>query len=106
MKKSNILLHMILDKQLQKILLSEKLSLSELSQKTGIATQTLHNWINGAKPKNIDQLKKVANFFNISIDELCFGRELENTSSPIQNHQDEINAGVFEVVLRRVKNNE
>lgn len=69
----------------------------------GISVKTLHNWLSDQKPKDLEQVKKVADFFQISIDSLCFGEGIKSTQEAIENYRDEINAGVFEVVLRRVK---
>ena len=92
--------------QLAKILkeLSEErgITISMLSKKTGVPQQTLHNWISGVEPKNLTQVKKVADFFEVSLDYLCFGKEVKKPDD-ITSYRDEINAGVFEVVLRRVK---
>ena len=78
------------------------ISISSLSKKTGTPAQTLHNWISGVEPKNLSQVKKVADFFEVSLDYLCFGKEVKKPDD-ITSYKDEINAGVFEVVLRRVK---
>ena len=77
-------------------------TISMLSRRTGVAQQTLHNWSSNVKPKNITQVKKVAEFFNVSLDYLCFGTEIK-VPNTITAHSDDINAGVFEVVLRKVK---
>lgn len=82
------------------------LSIPLLAKETKISRQTLFNWSAGQKPSNISQVKVVADFFNISIDDLCFGDPKKSSSeskSVIDQHKDEINAGIFEVVLRRIK---
>ena len=78
------------------------ITISMLSKKTGVPQQTLHNWNSGVEPKNFTQVKKVADFFEVSLDYLCFGKESKKPED-ITSYRDEINAGVFEVVLRRVK---
>lgn len=76
-----------------------------LAKKTGISRKTIENWIDGQKPQNLEHVKKVAEYFGMTVDELCFGPTLKPTLtiSELENHREEINAGVFEVVLRRVK---
>lgn len=73
-----------------------------LARATGIAPQTLNNWRAGQEPRSISQLKRVADYFEVSLDYLCFGKE-SMKKEIIEDFSDEINAGVFEVVLRRVK---
>ena len=96
---------MILKEQLTYLLDQEKISLSFLANETGIPVQTLHNWLNGVAPRGLNQLKKVSDFFGITIDELCFGTfsKSDTNQEPFINYKDEINAGTFEVVLRRVR---
>ena len=50
----------------------QKLGISqrELSQKLQIPVTTLFGWENGAREPNIDNLVRIADFYNISIDEL------------------------------------
>lgn len=76
-----------------------------LASKTGISRKTLSNWIDGQKPQNLEQVKIVAEYFNLSVDELCFGPSFKSTTetSELEKYRDEINAGTFEVVLRRVR---
>lgn len=98
---------MNLDRNLNYLLKLNKIKLSDLSVSTKIPKQTLHNWLYGAEPKNILQVKKAAECFKVSIEDLCFS-DLEKGSKnkPEDNfkkYHEEINAGVFEVILRRVK---
>ena len=60
-------------KNLNDYLLSNNLSLSEFSRQIEFPVSTLHGWVNGVEPKSIRDLKKVATYLNLSIDELCFG---------------------------------
>ncbi len=89
---------MKLKEQLEYYLVIKGISASRLSKLSGVSKSTISDWLSGTNPRNISQVKKVADVFGVSLDELCFGK-IEN----IKNYQDEINAGVFEVVLRRIK---
>ncbi len=51
-----------------------KLSQAELGDKLGLAQRTISNWEHGQNP-NIDGLVRLADFFDISIDELV-GRKI------------------------------
>ena len=76
----------------------------ELSKLSQVPKQTLHNWLSGADPKNLDQIFSVAQIFGLSIEELCYGeRSKSQPKLGLKDFEDEINAGIFEVVLRRVK---
>jgi len=92
---------MQLNKILKSLLQKRGLSITSLSKDTGIPIQTLHNWLNGAEPRSFSQVKRVADYFEITLDEICYG--IKPSNELIDSYEDEINAGVFEVVLRRIK---
>lgn len=61
-----------LKKNLRSKLIENKIKIQYLADQTGISRKTLENWLEGQKPRDIEQVKKVADFFKISVDELCF----------------------------------
>jgi len=93
---------MEISKQLQQLINMKGINISQLAKEVGISSKTLHNWTTGQKPRDIDQVKQVADYFGVSIDELCFGLQATSSISNFENHKDEINAGIYEVVLRKV----
>ncbi len=84
---------------LKRLLREQDMTVAQLSRQLSIPRQTLDNWLSGQEPRSLKQVKKVAEYFGVSLDYLCFGEEEEK----IQEYGQEINAGVFEVVLRRIK---
>jgi len=50
---------------------------AQVSKATGVATSTLTNWKKGAYKPKLDKLQKIADYFNVSLDYLMFGHELE-----------------------------
>jgi transcriptional regulator with XRE-family HTH domain len=93
----------LIAKNLKKHLRDNDMSVAKLSRATKVPAQTLNNWLADLEPRNIGQVKIVADYFKIGLDELLFD-DPPKRNNPLKNHEDEINAGVFEVVLRRVKN--
>ena len=90
-------------KQQLRILINENgTTLSNVSKQTKVPTQTLHNLLSGTEPRSLKLVKKVVDYFEVSLNFICFGIKPEE-SSKIEDFGDEINAGVFEVVLRRIK---
>jgi len=59
-----------------------EMSVTKLSKKSKVPTQTLHNWLSGVKPKDICQIKNVADVFGVSVDDLCFAEKLEGQALP------------------------
>lgn len=99
---------MRLKDNLRGLIKSREITIAHLSRVTKIPLQTLHGWLSGVEPRSLKQVKIVAEYFEQSIDELCFEKlkvenKRETTKNRIVEFQDEINAGTFEVVLRRVK---
>ncbi|MBF0313368.1 MAG: helix-turn-helix transcriptional regulator [Oligoflexia bacterium] len=109
------MLSMELKRIFKQLIKENETSVAKVSKATKIPTQALHNWLTGVEPKSFTQVKRVADFFQVSLDYLCFGIQKESGSArsdfsarkdhaeTIQKYNDEINAGIFEVVLRRVK---
>lgn len=93
---------MKLSNNLKILMEKNKVSLVELAKLSKVPKQTIHNWLSGAEPKSIEQIRSVALVFDLTIEELCFNEDVSIKNS-IDRFSDEINAGIFEVVLRRVK---
>lgn len=89
---------MKLDKNLKKMMESKKLSLKNLSDHVGVPSSTIHGWLNGAAPKSLVDLKKIADFFKVSIDELCFG--VPEKSVHVVRERVVGDLGTVELVLR------
>lgn len=93
---------MVLDKTLKRLMSHKNLSVTKLSKLTDIPVSTLHGWLNGIEPRSITQLKAVSDYFEISLESLCFGED-SIFCSKLDCYQEDIKAGIYEVVLRRVK---
>lgn len=93
---------MELKKRLKHKIESNGLSVSRLAKRTGVPNTTIANWLAGQSPKNIQQLKKVANHFDITIDELVFGEAPTRKVSDFDFEQM-IYAGQFDVILKPIK---
>lgn len=88
---------------LKRLLHERDLTSAQLARATQIPPQTINNWLSGLEPRNLNQVKAVANYFNVSMDALVYGSKDSSEKEPLKEYIDEINAGTFEVVLRRVK---
>lgn len=98
---------MTLKAQLTYHLKRRGMTAAELARKTGVSKQVLSLWLNGSKPKNVDQVKSVADALGVTIDNLMFGDGVDLESAKTT----ELDAlmgtgwvsGLFEVRFRRVK---
>lgn len=97
---------MVLKEKLKELLKAKDMTASQLSRKTGIAKTTVSDWLAGSPPKDVRQVKKAADFFGVSVDFLCFGREpvpRESVTDLEALFGDGWVGGMFEVRFRRVK---
>jgi len=92
-----------LKENLEHLIDESGISITNLAKKCGINQQTIHNWLSGQSPKNISQVKKLADYFGCSIEDICFLDNKTGLKSEIDKYKEEINAGIFEVILRRVQ---
>lgn len=95
---------MKLKKQLQLYLEYYDLTAAQLSRKSGVSQQVLSQWLRGADPRKISQVKSVSEALGCSVDHLCFGEGLERERSPepLIGAEDWL-SGLFEVKIRRIK---
>ena len=63
--------HMEFGKLLKKLREKEGISQRELAKELGVGKTTVSVWESGLTEPNMTSLKKLSEFFNISIDELC-----------------------------------
>lgn len=78
------------------------ISVSELSRRCGVPNATLADWIYGRPPNNLMQLKKLANYMNLTIDALIFGEETTLEAQV----RDEWISGIYEIRMRRIDKRE
>lgn len=93
---------MVLKSILKSLLQKRGITIAHLSRSTTVPIQTLHGWLHGSEPKSLKQVKFVADYLGVDLDYLCFGTQPFKAES-LERYREEINAGIFEVVLRRVK---
>lgn len=97
---------MNLRKQLKLYLERNGMTASQLARKSGVPNTTIADWLSGRKPRNLDQVKKVADALGVSIDHLAYGegtKEPERVSDVESLIGDDWIGGIFEVKMRRVK---
>lgn len=93
---------MRLQRNLKRILADRDLTAAQLSRKSGVPKATIGDWLAGGIPRDLRKVKLVTDFLGLTVDELCFG-EGRASEEPIEQHLEEIRAGLFEVILRRPK---
>lgn len=96
-----------LKKQLQFYLDRDEMSATRLAKKAGVPKQSLSGWLAGSNPRDVRQVKRVADVLGVSIDNLMFGEgedaETVNSNSLDALLGDAWVGGLFEIRIRRVK---
>lgn len=93
---------MMIKNVLKDLLHEHDINIAQLARATKVPRQTLDNWLSGQEPRSLKQLRKVADYFDVTMDYLCFGIVAE-VKEPLHEYEEEIFAGKFDVILRRVK---
>ncbi|MBT3583747.1 MAG: helix-turn-helix transcriptional regulator [Halobacteriovoraceae bacterium] len=71
-----------LDQSLKKHLKDVGLTQNQLASKVGIRPSSFHAYLNGAIPRGLETIIKIASELNLSLDELVFNQR------PVLNNQD------------------
>ncbi len=91
---------MDLGKNILKRCKEKRISLSELAKLSGVQQPTLHGWTTGRAVHNIEDLKKVSIFLEISLHQLLFG-----CPDPFECNEDKIEEfvwGQVKIVLYKI----
>lgn len=82
-----------------------RIRLSHLAHEVSVTKSTIHSWMYGGQPRDLVALKKVADYFSLSVDAIYFADltlELEaQTEALTLQAKDELNIGSFDVILLR-----
>lgn len=97
---------MNLKKQLRLYLEYRGITASQLAKKSTVPKQSLSDWLAGSNPRDVRQVKLVADVFGVTIDNLMFGDGIENKSDTTGLDDllgDDWISGQFEIKIRRIK---
>ena len=85
-------------KYLIAVLDEKNINISELSRHTGVPKSTIHSWLKGRSP-NLEQLNKVADFLNVTLDYLTSGKKLK---SEALFYRMTLEGGAFEIIIKKL----
>lgn len=75
----------------------DKKSVASVAKKLGINKSTLHNWQNGVLPQGLPSLLKVARYFNVSVNDLIFGKEKNSILHQVSLEEK------YEIIIRKIE---
>jgi transcriptional regulator with XRE-family HTH domain len=92
--------------EILEILMADKrISISTLAKDLKVPSRTVQEWIGkaGRVPRNLESIKKLAEYFDVSVHYLLFGEE--DPRSLIDNilEKTAIHTGMYEITIKKVK---
>ncbi|POB13868.1 helix-turn-helix transcriptional regulator [Halobacteriovorax sp. DA5] len=76
------------------------ITVASLARKSGVPKTNLNNWLNGGSP-NIEQVQKVADFFDVSFEYLAFGKKQSHSLDDLLD-KVELHTGLYEISIKKV----
>ena len=102
-----IQIRMNLKAQLNFYLKNTGMTASALARKAGVPKQSISGWLSGSNPRDVRQVKRVADVLGVTVDNLMFGNGAEHQSERTTELEallgDQWISGLFEVRFRRIK---
>lgn len=94
-----------LKENLKRILKARHLRPAQLARAVGIPVSTVSRWASeGGSVRDLAALKKCCDFLGVTVDEILFGvKPKKNIQDILNDFEDELSIGEYEIVLRRKK---
>lgn len=93
---------MKLKETLQRLLKEQDLTVAQLARKTGISNKTIHEWLLGRNPRDLNAVKKCAEALNVSFHYILWGEEEKNNLINNLLDKTEIHSGLYEITIKKV----
>ena len=91
---------MMLKDKLRELINEHDITVASLARKTGVPKTNINSWLTGTAP-NIEQLYKVAQFFDVPIEYLAFGKEVDDPMSEFMD-KFHVHTGLYEISIKKV----
>lgn len=90
---------------LESLMRERNLSVRALATELGLPPKTIQEWIgaNGRVPRHPESLKKLAEYFNVSIHFLLFGEQDPHNFISEVLEKTELHSGLYEITIKKVK---
>lgn len=77
-------------------------SVNELAREINVSPKTINDWLTGRTPRDLDAIRRCAQFFDVSVHHLLFG--IEDKKNLIEDllERTEIHTGLYEISIRKV----
>lgn len=90
-------------KSLRQIIESRGLKLKTISEATGIPVSTISEWTAGREPKVSEALIKLAEFLEVSLDELILGKNFRKSQdNAVSESRIQIGGEIFSIKIQKI----
>lgn len=94
---------MYLKANLKRLMESKGLKASQLARLSGVPAQRLCDWLAGAQVRNLDQLKKVCEILEVTLDAILFSEDSASGHSNKSKANDFLEEQIFVIKVKRLK---
>lgn len=88
-----------LAQNLQRLIKREKITVKTLARKINTNDSTLYNYFNGVMPQGLIALMRLAEYFELSLEELLFNKEKVSPHFPKEQGIE----GKYEVTVKKIE---
>ena len=89
-------------KTLKTLLRQKATSTNELAREINTSPKTIADWLTGRTPRDLDAVKRCAEFFDVSVHFLLYGQEDKKSLIEEILQKSEIHTGLYEISIRKV----
>jgi transcriptional regulator with XRE-family HTH domain len=92
---------------LENLMADKNVSISKLAKDIDVSAKTVQEWVGktGRVPRNLDSIKKLSEYFDVSVHFLLFGEEDNRNIINDILEKTEIHTGLYEITIKKVKHN-
>lgn len=93
-----------LSKTLKLLIRQRGMTTSELARQISVSPKTISDWLAGGRtPRDMDAVRRCAQFLNVSFHYLLFGEEDAKSLVGELLRKTEVHTGLYEISIRRVE---
>lgn len=74
----------------------------ELAREINVSPKTINDWLTGRTPRDLDAVKRCAEFFGVSVHFLLYGEDDRRNLIEEVLEKTELHTGLYEITIRRV----
>ena len=89
-------------KTLKTLIRQNASSVNELAREINVSPKTINDWLTGRTPRDLDAVKRCAEFLEVSIHFLLYGEDESRNLIEDILEKTEIHTGLYEISVRRV----